>query len=653
MTNRPPYPFDSERRMGTVSHVSPSSVRANLPLAGKAGGRLHHGNRVGGGEVGEFVLIECDELALLGRILEVRLPERERLSVEDGFGHQPELHPVGMVQLLATLDISRRSVKSGVARYPRLGSRIFAAHPDYVRWIASEGNRQESNEDVNLVMGALPDASNALVSMSPKQLIGRHCAILGATGGGKSWTVARLVEQAMRYRAKVILLDATGEFYPLKGDAVTHKTVGIGTPRPAEAEIVEFPYTDLSEIDLFGIFTPSGQSQGPKLREAIRSLKLAKLEPGLANDGGNVVKANKQKQPILDAYQRHVREIEGPSTSFDIKALAQQIAEECVWPNGGNAQNPDPSKWGNASGEVSYVVSLQMRIDSIVKSQHLDCIFSPSGATTVPQAIDSFITDDQKSVLRISLQNVSFAHNAREIVANAVGRCLLDMARNDRFRERPVLVIVDEAHQFLNKTIGDESCRVDLEAFGLIAKEGRKHGLNICIATQRPRDIPDDVLSQMGTLVVHRLINDRDRSVVERASGEIDKSAAAFLPTLGPGEAVVIGVDVPVPLSIRIQRPDCPPDSTGPAHEICWAKPVDAVMGTPCSVAGSALAVEQIDEGEFHRPDGAHNGVRAHINWHGTDQKVGPGSLVATPSGNWEIVDVNAEQQSVRLQKVV
>jgi len=134
----------------------------------------------------------------------------------------------------------------------------------------------------------------------------------------------------------------------------------------------------------------------------------------------------------------------------------------------------------------------------------------------------------------------NFAHNAREIVANAVGRCLLGMARSNRFKEQPVLVIVDEAHQFLNKTIGDDSCKVKLEAFGLIAKEGRKHGLNICIATQRQRDIPYDVLSQMGTLVVHRLINDRDRSVVERASGEVDKSAAAFLPTLGPGEAIVI-----------------------------------------------------------------------------------------------------------------
>lgn len=652
MTLRPPYPFDAERHVGTISNVSPSSVRANLPLAGKAGGKLHHGIRVGGGEVGEFVLIECDELALLGRILEVRLPEKERLSVEEELGKQPEIHPVGTIQLLATLDISRRSVQSGVSRYPRLGSRVYSAHPDYVRWIASEGNRLHSGEDVCFEMGSLPDASNAMVSMTPKQLFGRHCAILGATGGGKSWTVARLIEQAMKYRSKVIVLDATGEFYTLDGSNVVHKSVGSGSVRPMDAECVDFPYTELSEIDLFGIFTPSGQSQGPKLREAIRSLKLAKLEPSLANQFGNIVKANASKAPIYAGYQKHIHVIESQSVDFAISALSQQIAEECVWPNGGTGANPDSSRWGNASGETAYVISLQLRIDSVIKSHHLSCIFSPSGASTVPKVIEEFVADSTKSVLRLSLQNVSFGHNAREIVANAMGRHLLDMARSGAFKQSPVLVIVDEAHQFLNKTIGDDSCKVELEAFGLIAKEGRKHGLNICIATQRPRDIPDDVLSQMGTLIVHRLINDRDRSVVESASGEIDRSAAAFLPTLGPGEAIIIGVDIPVPLSIRIQRPDRAPDSTGPDHEIYWSNEVKLTVDDSRQVGGSTMSIIRFDEGKFQSLDGPKIGPRSHINWGTNKHEIGEGSCISCDSGVWKCVEVSESSGSITLIRV-
>jgi uncharacterized protein len=62
--------------------------------------------------------------------------------------------------------------------------------------------------------------------------------------------------------------------------------------------------------------------------------------------------------------------------------------------------------------------------------------------------------------------------------------------------QNPTVVILDEAHQFLDKSLGDEYSRVSLESFGVIAKEGRKYGLTAVLATQRPRDIPEDVLSQ-------------------------------------------------------------------------------------------------------------------------------------------------------------
>jgi hypothetical protein len=131
-------------------------------------------------------------------------------------------------------------------------------------------------------------------------------------------------------------------------------------------------------------------------------------------------------------------------------------------------------------------------------------------------------------------------------------------------------LFLDEAHQFLNKTLGDENNRYSLDAFELIAKEGRKFSLNICISTQRPRDIPEGVLSQMGALIVHRLTNDRDREVVERACGEFSKSVAAFLPNLVPGEAMIVGVDFPIPVTVQISEPTSKPDSMGPDFQKHW-----------------------------------------------------------------------------------
>ena len=153
---------------------------------------------------------------------------------------------------------------------------------------------------------------------------------------------------------------------------------------------------------------------------------------------------------------------------------------------------------------------------------------------------------------------------------NAVGRYLLGLARQGRFLEMPVVTLIDEAHQFLDKSVGDEFLKTDLDAFGLIAKEGRKYSLTCVLATQRPRDIPEDVLSQMGMFIVHRLINERDRIVVEKACGDLDASAASFLPTLGQGEAMVVGVSSPMPLPVAINRPSHPPSSRSADYEGFW-----------------------------------------------------------------------------------
>lgn len=155
-------------------------------------------------------------------------------------------------------------------------------------------------------------------------------------------------------------------------------------------------------------------------------------------------------------------------------------------------------------------------------------------------------------------------------MANVIGRLLLSLARQQRLGDGPVVVFVDEAHNFLGRELGKEGSASRLDAFELIAREGRKYGLNLCLATQRPRDLTEGVLSQLGTLIVHRLTNDRDRDLVERACGEIDRSASAFLPNLKPGEAAVIGVDFPIPMTLQMEPPQAKPRSDGPDYQKAW-----------------------------------------------------------------------------------
>lgn len=79
-----------------------------------------------------------------------------------------------------------------------------------------------------------------------------------------------------------------------------------------------------------------------------------------------------------------------------------------------------------------------------------------------------------------------------------------------------------------------------------------------------PRDIPVGTLSQMGTFIVHRLINEKDKQAIENAASSANRNSLSFLPILGEGEALLVGVDFPMPLLLKIGEPNRKPNSKTP-----------------------------------------------------------------------------------------
>jgi hypothetical protein len=558
--------------MGVASSITAQSVTVNLSEAGRSSGSHFCGERYGRGEVGEFVLLEGQRNLVLGRITEVRLPEHDRRSIKPDYAGTSDLDAIGQVQLLGSVAMDDLTVTAGVDTYPRLGDRVYAAPHQFIALLPQLMEKDTQGDGmVVLDLGAVNVAQESTVSIKPERLFGRHCAILGATGGGKSWTTARIIEECLKYKAKLILIDATGEYREFSGTDVVHCHLGEPVNLAHGSIHCSLPPTSFVESDFIALFEPAGKVQGPKMRAAIRSLRLAKLKPGLAPDH-YIVKHGQPKGPVQSEEKNPdvASKLDNPRQPFDVEYLVPQIEQECVWPNGGDHNTPDYSKWGGSDdNSYSNCLSLFARISGVLTSPAFKCVFAPADQQLMKK-IDDFIGGNEK-LLRICLSGVAHEYNAREIIANAIGRYLLTKACNQGFSENPIVLIVDEAHNFLGRQIGLDDFTTRLDAFELIAKEGRKYGLNICLATQRPRDLTEGVLSQMGTLIVHRLTNDQDREVVERACGEIDRSAAAFLPNLRPGEAVIIGADFPIPLTFQVREPDMKPKSDGPKFQEHWS----------------------------------------------------------------------------------
>src|SRR5712692_138811 len=517
----PVNPLDPNRCVGTICEIDQTAAR--MILSDSASDSA---------EVGRFVVMECGEFLLFARITSV--------TNQPEFNQGSKTHGTSVIELLTTVTPDGVGVNRGLTRLPHPGDAVYSAPPELQRWLfESTQIREAESEPIMLDVGSLADGTE--IRLTPELLFGRHCAVLGATG----------------------------EFEPMKSDAVSHFYIGNDSTGQESSDELVMPYYALTESDLFALFKPAGPTQAPKLRAAIKSLKLAKV-PQLAIRGV-VLKAGRLKAPFESAYMSRASEIEDPRANFDITKLPAQIDAECVYSSGGFSSSPDDRHWGGPNElERSNCVTLITRIEDMLQAPELACMFHPGDKRVVFDELDSFMTDPAARVLRISLKHLPFSHDAREIVANALGRHLLEMARSGKFRESPLLVFLDEAHNFLNKTLGDEDTRYPLDSFELIAKEGRKSSLNICISTQRPRDIPEGILSQMGTLVIHRLRNDRDRDLVERASSDADRSAMAFIPELGDGQAVIVGVGFPISLPVQMTRPAQPPDSRGPDYQKQW-----------------------------------------------------------------------------------
>lgn len=586
---------DADRRIGTVIRLTAAMAEITMPNALAAAGR----RGLAKGTVGDFVVLDCDQQAVLGRIVETGLRQNDRGDLDRQMLVDAATLPSGRIQMLATIDKTTQKVARGINCQPRIGDAVYLADGKTLAKTLQDALTGSLADPVMIDLGTISGLENARISIPPEKLFGRHCGIFGATGGGKSWTLARLVGEVARSGGKCILFDPTGEFAGKIPGAREFAFSRASAPQ----SLAHFPYRSLAEEDLRALLTPTGQAQLPMLRNAVKSLRMVEalldvVSPPYETDehdthwtadvlnggksvgtihvdrDGTILKAGKSRV----AYGRaeldldHVVGLE--TCNFDIRALPAQIRHECVYVyNEGDKRafgNQDPR-------QLTYCSSLIIRLETYLHAPELACIFKQDGED-VCAAIEAFVIDPDARALVLSFKDVSFKYNTRELLLNAIGRYLLRRAREDAFRNAPVVCFLDEAHQFIGRAVGDEANRVTLDSFGLIAKEGRKYGLTLTLATQRPRDVPQDVLSQLGTLIVHRLTNEADRDTIEKACGEMDRSATAFIPALAQGEAIIVGPELPAPMPVQMMPPPVAqrPSSLGPDYQTAWQGVVHA-----------------------------------------------------------------------------
>jgi hypothetical protein len=180
-------PFDHNYFIGYINEVSPLYVKVHFPSSVLLKTFTHQGEDLSGGLVGNFVVIEGERFGFLGKILELTLPEKERLELSEKSFQNKEFHPTGKIEILLSFDLFEPSkVEKGLNALPTIGAKVFVCSSEFIKsYFKGFGVKDVQSTTTPVIdLGVLTYDKSAKVEISQQALFGRHCAVVGTTGGG-------------------------------------------------------------------------------------------------------------------------------------------------------------------------------------------------------------------------------------------------------------------------------------------------------------------------------------------------------------------------------------------------------------------------------------------------------------------------------------
>jgi len=489
------------------------------------------------GQLGSYVAVKQNDVHVIAIV--TRMTEQEALAtqvieapgddaVRLSFARRiARLTPVGSI-------LTGGQFERGVARYPTTGAEVHAMGSSD---IAKMFDRFQSK---GLAVGTLASHPSLRVFLDPTNLFGRHAAILGQTGSGKSWTVAALVQKtvAAMPRAHIIILDLHGEYCWKRSDGTHSYAFADAIVRHLDARELEMPYWLMNYAELCDLLIDrteeAAHNQTAFFRDTLRQLR------------------EREKTPLgLDRVT-----VDTP-VYFSLDDLVAAIDTK----NGEMVQGARGPRQGDMFGDFDrFLVRLASRMNDV----RYDFLLNPKTRTnsgSLATLLRDFVGLGTKraAVTVIDLSSVPF--DVRPTVAAQIGRLAFEFNYwNPQYRDFPILLMCEEAHAYIPRSAESQfaGSRSSMER---IAKEGRKYGVGLVVVSQRPHEVSETVLAQCGTFICLRITNPDDQAYVRRLAPESEGDLVSLLAGLGRGEALVLGEAVPLPTRMQFERPEPAPNS--------------------------------------------------------------------------------------------
>ena len=570
--------------LGTVQDVSGTTVHVRLDDNTESGLSFIDGQSYRVGQLGGFVRFPMGFVNLYGIVSQVgasAAPQQPMAKLSQD-NRWITVQLVGEVR-------PNRDFQRGISQHPTVGD---SAHLVTKEDLGTIYRRPQDPRYVEIGHLAAAESIPALLDLNA--LVTRHSAVVGATGSGKSTTVAGILSalaDGERYpSARVLIIDIHGEYGAALGDsAAIYRT----NPDEGRRERpLHIPYWAMSLDELMPV--TFGQLEGRErgaLVDRIVELKRQALadcpRKGVAYDDLTVdtpvpfsihqlwfdlhceINATHvQKADEAQSWKTWALEMGGDGNPVQPGDVMKVVPPRFRGPK--DVKN-DPEKIRLSSSTLN----MGRPVDALgakLRDPRFDFLFRPGPYLpdekgTVKADLGDLLgawLGDEQPVAVLDLSGVP--SSVQSTIVGTLLRVLYDAlfwARNlpEGGRERPLLIVLEEAHAYLGSD-GKGSAGAGVRR---IAKEGRKYGIGVMLVSQRPSEIDATVLSQCGTIFAMRLANREDRGQVEGAASDSLEGLFGVLPVLRTGEALVIGEAVNIPIRANVDRVRRPPDSADPA----------------------------------------------------------------------------------------
>jgi DNA helicase HerA-like ATPase len=416
--------------------------------------------------------------------------------------------------------------RRGVTRYPTPGTEIYPVSSDDMRQIYA------ADERPNVEIGTIYPTTDTRAALYVDSMLGKHFALLGSTGTGKSTSAALILHRIcdLSPQGHIVMIDPHGEYGAAFAD----------NGAVYDVSNLALPYWLMNFEEHCEVFVTS---QGAD--RTVDSDILAKC-----------LLAARMKNRLAESIGRLTVDSPVPYLLSDLTTILQN----------------EMGKLDKGTNSLPYM-RLKTKIDEIKADPRYSFMFSGMLVADTMQAFIAKIFRLPSNGKPISIIDVSaMPSDITSTVVSVLSRLVFDYAIWSRDEpQRPILLVCEEAHRYIpNSTIGaGQAVRKILER---IAKEGRKYGVSLGLITQRPSDLAEGVLSQCGTIISMRLNNDRDQAFVKAAMPEGARGFLDSIPALRNREAIICGEGVAVPIRVALDNLEESrrPASSDPSFTELW-----------------------------------------------------------------------------------